>query len=350
MKHALLALLIIAAMPAPPVQRFLASLSPSLRQKAIMAFDDGERFDWHYVPRSRRGVAIGNLSAAQRAFLHDVLRGGLSPAGYRKAIGVVELEPILGRIEGSSFRDPDRYYFSVFGSAATTPWGWRFEGHHLSINATHTAHGTSMTPMFIGANPARVPSGPRAGWQILGDEERRGRDLFVSLHADQRKRALFSTRAPGDIVTGTDRRFELERYQGLPASEMTAKQRGMLMELIATYVGNAPAELANNELKKLQAGIDSIHFAWAGSDQPRRPHYYRIHGPAILIEYDNTQNGANHIHTVWRNPRGDFGDDLLARHYAEADHHRNHGAAHRVSTDHANADRAADASRHRSAH
>lgn len=176
--------------------------------------------------------------------------------------------------------------------------------------------------MFLGANPARVPDGPRAGWQVLGTEENLGRSLLASLTAGQRKRAVTSSRAPSDIVTGTDRRFALEKQEGLPAAAMNAAQRQMLLRLVRTYVDNAPAAIADAEMQKiLTAGIEKLHFAWAGGDRHGQGHYYRVHGPTILIEYDNTQNGANHIHTVWRKPAGDFGDDVLARHYAEAPHH-----------------------------
>ena len=314
-------ILVLAAAPVAPVQKFMQSLSLALRTKATIAFNDDERANWHYVPQSRRGVALGDLNQQQRSLLNGFLRDGLSEAGYRKALGVVELEPILGTIEGSGRRNPDRYYFTLFGDPAKSPWGWRFEGHHLSINATHTARGSSMTPMFLGANPARVPSGPRAGWELLGDEERLGRALLLSLDAKQRAQAVIASRAPSDIVTGTERRFTLDEFEGLRASALTAAQRTDLLQLIALYVGKAPAEVAAAEMKALRdAGVEKVHFAWAGGERRGQPHYYRIHGPTILIEYDNTSNGANHIHTVWRKPGGDFGDDLLAKHYASAAH------------------------------
>jgi len=321
------AVALLSAAAAEPVaihvQRLIESLSPPLSQKVRMPFNDAERFNWHYIPRSRRGIAIGELSPSQRELLHAVLRTGLSASGYQKANGILELEPILGRLEGGgNRRNPERYYLSIFGEPSQTPWGWRFEGHHLSLNATLAPSGASFTPMFLGANPARVPGGPRAGWQVLGSEENLGRSLLASLAANQRERALISSRAPFDIVTGTDRRFTLEKFEGLPAAAMNAEQRQMLLQLIRTYVGNAPAAIADSEMQKIQtAGIEKLHFAWAGGDRRGQGHYYRVHGPTILIEYDNTQDGANHIHTVWRKPGGDFGDDVLARHYAEAPHH-----------------------------
>jgi hypothetical protein len=322
-----------------PVQQFLTSLSSQLRTKASVAFNSDERFNWGYVPRSRRGVARGDLSAAQRERLENVLRAGLSEAGYRKVSGIIELEPILGEIEGSSFRDPDRYFFTLFGNPAQQPWCWRFEGHHLSINSTHTAAGTSLTPMFLGANPARVPAGPRAGWRVLASEEVLGRQMLSALDEQQRARAIISTRAPSDIVTGTDRRFRLDSFEGLAASAMNPAQRQLLMRLIGNYVSNAPQNVASSEIEAIRkSGVERLHFAWAGGQRPGQPHYYRVHGPTILIEYDNTQNGANHIHTVWRKPGGDFGDDLLARHYSTAAHH----SPRRVEHDHSSGSRADD--------
>lgn len=313
-------LLLAAATTVDPLRAFLSSLSPSVRKKALFRFSDEERFDWHYVPRFRRGIPLGDLNERQTPLLHALLRANLSPDGYRKAAGVIELEPILGRLEGSWLRSPKRYYFSLFGDPAVAPWGWRFEGHHLSLNITHTPRGTSYTPMFLGANPSRVPSGARAGWELLRDEEHRGRAFLQSLNAAQRARAIISARPPGDIVTGTKRSFRLQKFEGLAASAMTDRQRQALLDLVLVYVRNAPQPAADAELGKIRkAGIEKLHFAWAGGAQPQQPHYYRIHGPTLLIEYDNSY--GNHIHTVWRNPSGDFGDDLLARHYAEAPHH-----------------------------
>ncbi|HVE73324.1 MAG TPA: DUF3500 domain-containing protein [Thermoanaerobaculia bacterium] len=313
-------LLLAAATTVDPLRAFLSSLSPSARRKALIRFSDDERFDWHYFPRWRSGLPIGDLNKDQTARLHSFLRANLGPAGHRKAAGVIELEAILGDREGSWFRSPGRYYFSLFGDPAAPPWGWRFEGHHLSLNVTQTPRGTSYTPMFLGANPSRVPSGARAGWELLRDEEHKGRAFLQSLDAGQRAKAIISARAPADIVTGTDRSFRLQKFEGLAASAMTERQRQALLALVRVYVDNAPQSIADAEIGKIRrAGIEKLHFAWAGGAQPGQPHYYRIHGPTVLIEYDNTF--GNHIHTVWRNPHGDFGDDVLARHYAEAAHH-----------------------------
>ena len=304
-----------------------ARLGATLHRRSQVPFDSENRFDWHYVPRSRRGVPLEVLNAEQKSALDRLLHTALSDQGFEKAKGIIELEPILGGIEGSPrSRDPGKYFFTLFGEPAQTPWGMRFEGHHLSLNFTVTPSEVRATPAFYGANPARVSSGPRAGWRLLRDEELLGRELVTSLSAEQRKIAIISSRAPSDIVTGVDRQIDLTTYDGLPAAAMTQPQRTLLLRLVGTYVGNAAEPIAADEMAKLtNAGLNRLHFAWAGAIRAGEPHYYRIHGPTILIEYDNTQNGANHIHTVWRTPGRDFGDDLLRRHYAEAPHHRKHG-------------------------
>ena len=303
---------------------FLGTLDSSARRKTTQAFNTGDRSNWGYTPRARRGLPTGEMTATQRSAADAVIRESLSPHGFAKVDGVIELEPILGALERSGkFRDPDRYYFSIFGDPLGSSWGWRFEGHHLSLNFTFVGRETSATPAFFGANPARVPSGIRAGWRVLAEEEDLGRRLVTMLSSDQLRRATIAARAPTDIVTGNDRRVSLDKFEGLPASAMNADQRGQLMRLINTYVGNANAAIAAGEVEKItRAGSGRLHFGWAGGTEPGQPHYYRIHGPTILIEYDNTQNNGNHIHSVWRSPENDFGEDLLRKHYAEAAHHR----------------------------
>jgi hypothetical protein len=298
-------------------KRLLDSLTASQRRRISQDFDGSDRKDWHYVPRSRRGVPLADMTPQQKSSLDALLKSALSPQGFTKAKGVLELEPILGSIERSSFRDPGQYTVTMFGDPTNPQYGWRFEGHHLSLNFTVTPAATSATPAFFGANPATVPSGPRKGWRLLHDEEDLGRQLVRSLDAAQRVKAVISTRAPADIITGADREVHLRAFEGLPAVEMNADQRALLMRLVHVYVGNAAQATASRELAKIEsAGVHRVYFAWAGEMEPRRPHYYRIHGPTILIEYDNTQNGANHVHSVWRSPRADFGEDLLRKHYA----------------------------------
>jgi len=306
-------------------QEFISLLDTEQRSRALHGFDADVRFDWHFVPRERTGLPFGEMTAEQRAAGHALLRSALSAAGYLKANGIMHLEQILGLIENrTNRRDPEAYFFWIFGTPSPdVPWGWRFEGHHLSINFTSVTDSIVVsTPTFMGANPATVPSGPFAGTRFLGAEEDLARGLVLSLTNQQRARAVISTEAPRDIITGADREVTLERIEGLPASEMSEDQRSQLHHVIMEYVGNMKPDIARRQLAKLEAaGMGRLHFAWAGSLEPGEGHYYRIHGPTVLIEYDNTQSNANHVHSVWRDLTDDFGGDLLRQHYDEADHH-----------------------------
>jgi hypothetical protein len=303
----------------------LEALDVEAAGRARFAFADEERRDWHYVPRHRAGIAVGSLTPAQRTAVDRLLEATLSPQGQTKVHGIIELEGILGRLEGNpAFRDPGLYHLAIFGDPdLSNPWGWRLEGHHLSLNVTSAPDlGVAPTPLFLGANPARVPDGDRAGWRVLAAEEDLARELVGDLDRAQLGRAILSERAPRDIITGAQRTAQLPEVQGLAAADMTGPQRQRLVRLIETYVRNLQGEHAERQLDRIFAGgIEGIHFAWAGGRGPGQPHYYRIHGPSLWIEYDNTQNDANHIHSVWRDPEGDFGDDLLRRHYEESDHH-----------------------------
>lgn len=309
-------------------EAFTALLDDAERELALRPFEHADRFDWAFVPTSRNGLPLADMTAEQRSAAHGLLRATTSSQGYQKAIGVVRLEQILGEIEGRpDRRDPEQYFFWVFGDPSVDePWGWRFEGHHISLNFT-TADGlTVATPSFMGANPATVPSGPYAGWRVLGNEEDLARELLHSLDAGQRSTAVIATEAPSDIITGNDREVSLTERSGLPASAMTEGQRRLLMRVVMEYVGNMEASIADAQLAKIRdAGIGELYFAWAGGLDAGEGHYYRIHGPTVLFEYDNTQGGANHVHSTWRDLTDDFGEDLLRRHYEEADHHGPHG-------------------------
>ena len=309
------AILLVAALTiANEGANFLGTLTQPQQRRVTFAFDDAERKNWSYVPGTRRGLALGEMNAKQKDALDALLRVALSPQGHSKARGVIELEPILGQIEGNSFRDPGRYFVTMFRDPKHDRWGWRLEGHHLSLNYTVTPEGTSATPEFFGANPANAPSGKR----LLHDEEDLGRQLVRSLNDVQRARAILNVRAPADIITGNDREVHLRAFEGIPASALTPDQRALLVKLLHVYIDNANAATAAREWARLDP--EKLYFAWAGSMEPRKGHYYRIHGPTILIEYDNTQNGANHIHSVWRSPDNDWGEDLLRKHYAKHHH------------------------------
>ena len=306
--------------------RFLDSLTPELRKEANFTFKSPERKHWHYVPREmfdRKGVSLKKMNSRQSQAALKLLASGLSHAGYKKVTAIMDLEKTLGKIEqflGVSrlVRDPQLYFFSVFGDPTNkNPWSWRTEGHHISLNFTIAgSEWIAPNPLFLGANPAEVQTGPQTGLRILIKEEELARDLLTALNIEQKRNAIISPNAPSDILTRALPKVELTGAEGLATVSMTPKQREILARLVQVYITRLPHELAAIELKKLnEAGLDTVHFAWAGSEDRGKPHYYRLQGPFFLVEYDNTQNNANHIHTVWRNLKDDFGEDLLRLHY-----------------------------------
>ena len=304
-------------------QDFLDTLSPEQQASAIRPIDSDQRLDWHYVPRSRPGIAIKQLNDVQRRAAHDLMRSVLSGRGYLKATSIMYLEEVLRELEQragrrASSRDPELYYFLIFGTPSeSTPWAWRVEGHHLSLTFTSgTGDIIATTPAFMGTNPAEVQGGPRAGWRILAAEENLARALLDSLTERQREQAIISDSAPRDIIMNPGRNEWLSEPQGLRQSEMNPAQRDLLMRLIQEYVNNMDDEVVQAPLHEIrQTDAASIYFAWAGGTDPGQPYYYRIHGPNFIIEYDNVQNGANHVHSVWRDRDDDFGRDLLRKHY-----------------------------------
>ncbi|HEX6050635.1 MAG TPA: DUF3500 domain-containing protein [Gemmatimonadaceae bacterium] len=301
---------------------FLASLSAAQRSKALFAFDDAERLNWHFVPRARRGLPLKEMSAEQRELARGILRAGLSRRGYLTASTIIDLELILRELgENPTFRDPELYYFSVFGTPSrTAAWGFRAEGHHLSLNFTLVRDTLiAVAPAFFGANPAEVRGGTRKGLRALADEEDIGRELVLSLDERQRARAIISAEAPRDIVTGNTARVEPLSPTGIPVTELRPEQGAILVRLLDVYLGRMADPLAARRRAALErTDFAKVAFAWAGSTRRGEAHYYRIQGPSFLVEYDNTQNGANHIHTVWRDFDGDFGRDLLREHYRSA--------------------------------
>jgi hypothetical protein len=301
------------------VRTFITALETEKRRSAIFPFDDSERFNWHYVPRRRAGLPLKDMAETERTAAHQLLRAALSEEGYRKAVDIMRLEAVLRQSEFFAFsRDPENYAFSVFSrSDAVFPLGWRVEGHHLSFNFTMaTDQAGAVTPAFMGANPAEVRTGALKGLRVLAREQDLAFELLHSLDAAQRQRTLIATNSLGDIVSGPGRSDRLQAPQGLALAAMSPMQRDRVLRLIEAYIHNMRHEIAEVYWRGIrEAGIDTLHFAWAGSLQPGQAHYYRLHGPMLLIEYDNTQNDANHIHTVWHDLRNDFGLDLLRMHY-----------------------------------
>ena len=305
---------------------FLKSLPASLRETVQFKLESSERFDWNFVPKARVGVSLLQLDDAQSELLGPLLASALSPEGLLSARGIIKHENILRRVEtergiDASRRDPGLYYTTVFGKpTAATPWAWRFEGHHLSLSVTQLpGQAPRVGPLFMGANPATVPTGPQSGYRLLAAEEDLGRGLIRMMPAERRKQALIRGTAFSEILTSNDRDVKLE-MAGLAASDMSAEERQQLRALIELYVGRLVKASATNVLTRLdRAGFDNLRFAWAGGTEPGQPHYYRVHGPTLLIEYDDTQNEANHIHTVYRDLQFDFGGaDALRAHYLGA--------------------------------
>jgi hypothetical protein len=306
---------------------FLATLDPAQKSKAVLPFNSEERFHWFYTPVSRKGIPLKELKASQRESALALLRAGLSQKGYTKAEMIRKLEGVLREIEGSSgpTRDPDLYFFTFFGEPAPNgAWGWRYEGHHCSQNWT-ILNGQSIgsSPQFFGANPAEVRDGPMKGTRVLSAEEDLARSLVKSFSTEQRVEAVLSANAPGDILTSNERKAAIQEDRGIAYSKLGKDQQGMLLALIEEYLSAQPRAQARQRLDKIRkAGFEPIKFAWMGGLDKGQGHYYRVQGKTFLIEYDNTQNGANHIHCVWRDFNGDWGQDLLAEHYRNSPHHQ----------------------------
>jgi len=313
--------------------KFLEALTPEQRQQAMFAFDGDERTHWHFVPTEifpRNGLTVKQMNQSQRKLAHELLKAGLSQRGYLTATQIMELESVLATIEAARraaglqppqgnalIRDSERYFFSIFGTPSTrNTWGWRVEGHHMSLHFT-VVNGTLVagSPSFFGTNPAEVRDGSRKGTRILGPTEDAARSLIESLSASQREEAIIDTVAPNDIVTLAKVKVDPLSPVGITASTLTTRQRALLRKLIDVYAGYMANDIAADRLARIEkAGWDKVTFAWAGQLERGQKHYYRVQGPTFLIEYDNTQNDGNHVHSVWRDFNGDFGADLLREH------------------------------------
>ncbi len=304
--------------------RFVASLQPAQRSRAMFALDDAERINWHFVPRPRRGLSLGEMSAQQQQLARGVLQAALSGRGYLTASTIMELELVLREMgENATVRDPGLYFFSIFGTPSrSAPWGFRAEGHHLSLNFTLIRDTLiSTTPAFFGANPAEVRRGSRQGLRALANEEDIARELVLSLDKRQLDIALIAAATPRDIVTSNAARVDPLSPVGILVTELHAEQAPILLRLLDVYFGRMAAPIAQQRRASLErTDFKNVTFAWAGSTRRGEAHYYRIQGPSFLVEYDNTQNNANHIHTVWRDFARDFGRDLLRDHYRDAPH------------------------------
>lgn len=317
----------VAAQMAYACQRFLDALTPDQRAKTVFPFADGERIFWYYPPLNRRGLPLKQMNEGQRERAFALMASALSEQGYRQARAIIAHEEILRELEQRHDvlrwdRDPGLYSFVVFGEPGDRePWGWRAEGHHLSIHFTVLSGSVvASTPCFFGANPAEVKEGPHKGLRILAATEDLAFAVVESLDAGQRSKAVVYERAPWDILTYNSSRAVLPYDEGLPASRMTGTQQETLLALITAYVQRVHTDLASEKLAKLKAeGLAHLSFAWGGPVKKGQPVYYRIYGGNFVVEFDNRQNQANHIHSVWRDVENDFGVDVLRQHYR--DHH-----------------------------
>jgi hypothetical protein len=316
-----------AADAAAAANKLVAALTPEQKAKAVFKFDDQERVNWWFVPRVRNGLTLKDMTPAQHDLVQNLLKTTLSAKGVKELDQIRRLESILREIEaaakpgGGVNRDPELYYVSIFGTpGAKDPWGWRFEGHHISTNFTMIAGQVSAwSPEFRGANPAEVMSGPEKGLRVLAAPEDKAFALLHALDDKQKQTAVLQTAVPRDIVTSNRRNAELQSPAGLLAADMTAAQKKLLRELITEYSSRMIDEVASERMRRIdQAGFDKIGFVWVGADALHEPHYYRVQGPTFLIEFDEVQGNANHIHSVWRDFTGDWGEDLLKKHYESA--------------------------------
>lgn len=306
---------------------FLNSLSDELKEQASFSIQDEERGNWYFTPVVRKGPTLNDFNETQKAAAIALLKASVSQQGFEKTQEIMALENVLKVIEnndhmlkeGQPWRDPLNYHFCVFGTPAPNGfWGWRFEGHHISLNFT-SARGTiaSATPAFLGTNPAIVRTELQRGKEVLRRESELGFDLLHSLSPEQLKVARFSDSAPREIITGNERKVAGVEKKGISYAALTNEQQAILRELLEVYIGNFVFEFSETFRQKIiDAGLDNLSFAWAGVLDKSSGHYYRIQGPMLLIEFDNTQNNANHVHTVVRDLTNDFAEDLLREHYA----------------------------------
>jgi Protein of unknown function (DUF3500) len=309
-------------------QALLKSLNAEQQSKIKLPFEGDERLFWHYIPtddipkryngKPRMGLTLKEMTDGQQRLATALLSAGLSQSGFIKATSIMSLEDVLKVMEKDTVdrRHPGKYHFSIFGSPSDEgTWGYRVEGHHVSLHFAVVKGKLAGTPTFFGANPHEVREGPRTGLRVLAAEEDLGRSLMQALDAGQQKTAMVAEKAFADILTEASRKAALKgQPNGLPVAKLNAKQRGLLNDLMEEYVSNVPDSVAAQRRAQIKKAGNNMFFAWAGPVEKGQPHYYRVSSPSFLIEYDNTQNGANHTHTVWRDYEGDFGLDMLADH------------------------------------
>jgi hypothetical protein len=306
---------------------FLESLNDSQRAAAQYEFKDEQRFRWHYLPAvsfERPGISLTKLDDQQKKLVFELLKNNLSKSGYDKTLRIIDLENVLAEIEGdANRRDPEKYHIAIYGDPAEDHWGWAFQGHHVALNFTIIGDHVSFVPRFLGSNPAMIKSGPRKGERTLKREEDLGFDMINGLSDAQKVKAIIGDYVFGDIASTNAPEFSpLEPY-GIKMGELNSGQKGTLMNLIKEYLALMPNDQAAHRLERLRKeDMDEIRFAYAGAFKLGANHYYRVQGKTFLIEFENSQNNANHIHSVWRDFDGDFGRDMIREHYRNSPHHK----------------------------
>ena len=298
---------------------FLSGLTPRQRELATYSFNDEERLNWHFIPRSRNGISINAMNSSQREAATSVIRSFLSAKGYSKVEQIRGLESVLADIEvnGRFVRDPDAYFLTVFGNPSMSDtWAFRFEGHHIALNWTFVeGNGIASSPQFFGSNPAEVRQGEKSGLRVLASEEDFARELVKSLTTQQQAAAILKVETPRDIYTAAEVEVSPLENTGIAYSSLNSMQQILLMRVIEEVASAQPDAIADERMRQIRDNSNVIKFAWIGGLERGDAHYYRIQGAGFLIEYDNTQNDANHIHLVWRDFNGDFGRDLIRLHY-----------------------------------
>tara|TARA_R110002049_G_scaffold155109_2_gene319949 strand:+ start:9293 stop:10306 length:1014 start_codon:yes stop_codon:yes gene_type:complete len=308
--------------------RFIQSLDKEQRALALFSIADTTKNTWHFIPGAtfpRAGIKLSDLNTKQKELFSILLQEYLSASGYDKAMRIIALENVLVEMGGDpTYRDPEIYFIAFYGDPEKdSVWAWSFEGHHLSLNFSNVANKIAIAPRFMGANPGTVNVGKLKGERVLKNEEDIALELINSFTATQKTKAIFQEKAFPEIVTSNASEVKPLQEVGIPISELNAAQQGLLQTLIDEYLSSMPVDLAKQRIDKIkQESYDEIRFGWAGSTTLNNPHYYRVQGKSFLIEFDNTQNNANHIHTIRRDFDGDFGRDLIQEHYKNSNHHK----------------------------
>jgi hypothetical protein len=327
-------------------ETLLDNLTPLQKKRALLAFADTARLQWNNLPiglRARSGIDIGSLTDTQRILVHRMLSASLSSQGYLKATSIMHLDNLLNMFADTMHARremPDdlykmlrdlqwshrNFYIAIFGDPHTdNDWGYKIEGHHLSFNFTFHDKQLSVTPMFVGTDPAEYPILEYAGWRVLSKEEDFGLQLIAVLSPAQKQKATMSTEVPGDIITAAESGRRLIDYWGIKGSDLSKQQQDILQGIIREFVFNLAHEKAVVEYDKiLKAGTGNIYFGWIGAYEEKKPHYYVLNGPTFIIEFDNNagpRRAANHIHAIWREKGNEYGEDMLKKHY-EAEHKR----------------------------